>query len=292
MAVAIAVLACAPAAVAQKFSALGEPGALPTNVRPAQLVGVDIVEHLNQPVDLNLEFIAENGYPVRLGEYFHKGRPVVLNLVYYECPMLCTLILNGETQTMREVPWTPGNEYEVVTISINPEEGFDVARKKKQIYLASYDRPAPGWHFLVDKDGNAKKLAQMVGFNYRYDARSGEYAHPSAIMVLTPDGKMARYLYGVRYRASDFRFAIAEASEGRSTLTVEKILLLCYHYDPKSGSYVLFATNFMKAGGVLTMLLIGLFLFSMYRKERTRAAAAPKEPLEDRRKTPLKEGLA
>ena len=131
-------LVFAPALFAQKWQPLGEPGALPANVRPAQLVGVDIVERLNQPVDLNLEFIAENGYPVKLGEYFHKDRPVVLNLVYYNCPMLCTLILNGQTEAMREIPWTPGKEYEVVTISINPEEGYDVSREKKRIYMASF----------------------------------------------------------------------------------------------------------------------------------------------------------
>jgi len=281
-------LLCAPSLFGQKWAPLGEPGALPTNARPAQLVGVDVVEHLDQPVDLNLEFIAENGYPVKLSEYFHKDRPVILDLVYYNCPMLCTLILNGQTQAMREIPWTPGNEYDVVTISINPEEGYDVSREKKRIYLASYDRPAPGWHFLVDKDGNAKKLADMVGFHYRYDPQIGQYAHPSVIMVLTPEGKMARYLYGIRFRASDLRFALAEASEGRSSLTIEKILLLCYHYDPKSSSYVLFATNFMKVGGFLTMTLIGLYLFFNFRKERKRAAARLKEPL----KAPLKEGLA
>lgn len=284
---AAAVLVCAPA-YAQKWRDLAEPGALPTNVRPAQLVGVDIAERLNQQVDLNLEFIAENGYPVKLGDYFHKGKPVILDLVYYNCPMLCTLILNGQVEAMRDVPWTPGNEYEIVTVSINPEEGYDVSRQKKKIYLGSYDRPAPGWHFLVDKDGNAKKLADMVGYHYKYDPQVGQYAHPSAIMVLTPEGKMARYLYGVRYKASDLRFALAEASEGRSTMAIEKFLLLCYHYDPKTHSYTLFATNFMRGGGILTASLIGWYLFSMFRKERLRATARLKESL----KAPFKEGLA
>ncbi len=264
---------------AQKWSEPGEVGALPPNILPAQLVGVEVEEHLNLPVDLQLEFIAENGYPVKLGQYFHKGRPVVLNLVYYTCPMLCNLILNGQTEAMRELPWTPGDEYEVVTISINPQEGYDIARQKKAIYLASYDRPAPGWHFLVDKDNNAKKLAEMAGFHYRYDPKIAQYAHPSAIMILTPEGRMARYLYGVRYRARDLRFAIAEASEGRITNAIEKILLFCYHYDPKANAYVLFASNVMRGGGILTVILIAFYLRRMFRADRQRMAR-------------LKEGLA
>jgi len=275
---ALLALAAAPLC-AQKFSAPADQGALPPNILPAQLVGVEIKEHLNLPVDLNLEFIAENGYPVKLGQYFHKGRPVILDLVYYNCPMLCTLILNGQTEAMREIPWTPGNEYEVVTISINPEEGYDVSRQKKMLYLASYDRPAPGWHFLVDKDGNAKKLAEMAGFHYRYDPRIGQYAHPSAIMVLTPEGRMARYLYGVRYKARDLRFALAEASEGRITNTIEKILLFCYHYDAKANTYVLFASNFMRGGGILTVILIVFYLRRMFRAEKQRAAERLKEGL-------------
>ena len=264
---------------AQKWQEPGEVGALPPNVRPAQLVGVEVEEHLNLPVDLQLEFVAENGYPVKLGQYFHKGRPVVLNLVYYTCPMLCNLILNGQTEAMREIPWTPGSEYEVVTISINPQEGYDISRQKKAVYLASYDRPAPGWHFLVDKDNNAKKLAEMVGYHYRYDPKIAQYAHPSAIMVLTPEGRVARYLYGVRYRARDLRFAIAEASEGRITNAIEKILLFCYHYDPKANAYVLFASNVMRGGGILTVVLLAFYLRRMFRADRERTAR-------------LKEGLA
>jgi protein SCO1/2 len=282
MAVAVmAVLLLLPAAFAQKWTeSTGEPGPLPPNIRPPQLVGVEVEEHLNLPVDLSLEFIAENGYPVKLGEYFHKGRPVILDLVYYTCPMLCNLILNGQTEAMREIPWTPGNEYEVVTISINPEEGFDKARQKKAVYLGSYDRPAPGWHFLTAKNDNAKKLAEQVGFHYRYDPRIGQYAHPSAIMVLTPEGRVARYLYGIQFRPRDLRFALAEASEGRITMALEKVLLFCYHYDPKAGAYVLFATNVMRGGGILTVILIAFYLRRMFRAERNRRAV------------PLKEGLA
>ncbi|MEO5923777.1 MAG: SCO family protein [Bryobacteraceae bacterium] len=236
---------------------------LPANQKPNQLQGVGIDEKLNQQVDLDLTFIAEDGYPHKLREYFYKDRPVILNLVYYDCPQLCTLILNAQVQVMRELEWTPGNQYEVVTISIDPREAFDKARQKKAMYLSTYDRPAPGWHFLTDDHGNAARLAKQVGFNYRYDERIEQYAHPAAIMVLTPQGKMARYLYGITYKARDLRFAIAEASENRATMAVEKVLLLCYMYDPKASRYVFFAMNFMKAGGILVMALMGWFWWRM-----------------------------
>ncbi len=275
----VGLLASLPLLAESRLPSNDGPGALPANVRPPQLEGVGIDEHLGRPIDLSLTFIAESGYPVALSEYFHKDRPVILNLVYYNCPMLCTLVLNAQTEAMRAIPWTPGKEYEVVTISIDPRESFDVARKKKAIYMGSYDRPAPGWHFLVDHDGNAKKLAEMAGFHYRYDPRIEQYAHAAAIMVLTPEGRMARYLYGVRYSPRDLRFALAEASEGRSTMAIEKILLFCYHYDPKSGAYVLFATNLMRAGGLLTVALIAFFLTRMFRADRKRTAKVLKEGL-------------
>lgn len=264
---------------AQKFDPLQKPGTLPAGVRPRQLEGVGIVEKLGNPVDLSLQFIGENGYPVALSEFFHHGRPVILNLVYYTCPMLCTLVLNGQTEALRAIPWTPGKEYEVVTISIDPSDNFDTARKKKALYLASYDHPADGWHFLVDKDGNAKKLAEMVGFRYRYDDRINQFAHPAAIMILTPEGKMARYLYGVRYSPRDIRFGLAEASEGRTTMALEKILLFCYHYDPAVGSYTVFAMNLMRGGGVVTVALLTWYILWLLRTEKKRTVR-------------IKEGLA
>jgi protein SCO1/2 len=255
----------------------GVPGALPVGVRPAMLEGVGIEEHLGRQIDLNLTFTAENGYPVALSEYFHKGRPVILDLIYYSCPNLCTLVLNGQTAAMREIlPWTPGKEYEVVTISIDPNESFDLARKKKAIYLSSFDHPAPGWHFLCDRDGNAKKLAETLGFKYRWDERTQQFAHAAGIMVLTPEGKAARYLYGATFHPRDLRFSLAEASENRTTMAVQKLLLFCYHYDPQAGGYVLFATNLMRAGGIFTVLIIGIFLWRMIVAERKKASHGPR----------------
>lgn len=265
----IAALLALPLDAQPRLDRYGTPGALPVGVKPAALEGVGIEEHLGRQIDLNLTFTAENGYPVALKDFFHSGKPVLLDLIYYSCPNLCTLILNGQTAAMRELlPWTPGKEYEVVTISIDPNESFDLARKKKAIYLSSFDHPAPGWHFLCDRDGNAKKLAETIGFKYRWDERTQQFAHAGGIMVLTPEGKMARYLYGATYHPRDLRFSLAEASENRTTMAVQKILLYCYHYDPQAGGYVLFATNIMRAGGVLTVLLIAFFLWRMVKAER------------------------
>jgi protein SCO1 len=255
----------------------GEPPMLPPGVVPRELEGVGIDEHLGRTIDLDLEFVAENGYPVKLKEFFYQGRPVILDLVYYNCPMLCTLILNGQTQAMKDISWTPGKDYEVVTISIDPREAFNVAREKKDTYVSILDKPGLtakniGWHFLTDKDNNAKKLAELVGYHYRYDKRQEQYAHASAIMILTPEGKLARYLYGIRYPSRDMRFALAEASEGRFTMAVEKLLLFCYHYDPQANRYVLFAMNVMRGGGILTVLIISLFLWRLFRADKIRTA--------------------
>jgi protein SCO1/2 len=241
---------------------------LPVGALPPAAEGVRVEEKLGGQIDLRLTFRDEEGKLVALNDYFHQGRPVILNLVYYNCPMLCNLVLNGQTQVMREIPWTPGKEYEIVTISIDPSEKPELAREKKAVHLASYGKPAPGWHFLTDHGDNAKKLSELMGFHYRYDPLSKQFAHPAAVMILTPQGSIARYLYGVRYKARDVRFALAEASENRASMAVEKMLLLCYQYDPQANSYVMFAANFMKMGGILTVLGLGLFLWKMFRGER------------------------
>jgi len=247
------------------------PQKLAPGQRPPMLQSVGVEEHLGRNVDLNLEFIDETGKTVKLGDFFHKGKPVLLDLIYYSCPNLCNLILNGQAEVMRQIPWNPGDQYEVVTITIDPKENSALALKKKAMYVHSLNRPAEGWHFLCDKDDHSKTLAEQIGFHYRYDEAQQQFAHAAAIFILTPEGRVARYLYGARFRPMDVRFALAEASEGRTTMTVEKILLLCYHYDPKQGKYVAFASNFMRIGGLLTVLGIVYFLWRMTRYERRRA---------------------
>ncbi len=239
------------------------------NVLPEQLEGVGVDEKLGVKVNLDLEFTGENGYQAPLRSFFKDGKPVVLNLVYYRCPMLCSLVLNAQTRVMKELAWTAGKEFNVVTISIDPQEGFDLAKAKKKWYLSQYDRPeaTAGWTFLTDYQGNAKRLADQIGFNYRWDAKTEQYAHAAAIMLLTPDGRMSRYLYGLSYQARDMRLALAEASEGRLGSVKDKILLYCFHYDADAKSYVPFARNLMKAGGVFTILVVGLILSVMWRRD-------------------------
>jgi protein SCO1/2 len=234
---------------------------------PKGLEGVGIEEHLGKKIDLGLEFVVEDGYPHALREYFSKGRPVILNLVYYQCPMLCNLVLNGQTDTLRKMPWTIGKEFEVVTISIDPTENYAMARNKKAAYLASYERETSGWHFLTDQNGNAAKLAAQMGFGYRLDPKTGQYAHAAAIFVLSPEGLISRYLYGVRFKTMDLRLALTEAASEKFGVS-ERLLLYCFHYDPESQSYVPFARNFMRLGGVVALVIFGFILFRLWRKER------------------------
>jgi protein SCO1/2 len=234
---------------------------------PPELEGVGISEQIGRSVDLDLQFTAENGYPAPLRRYFQQSRPVILNLVYYSCPMLCNLLLNGQTAALRQIPGSPGTDFEIVTVSIDPSETFDLARQKRAVYLESYGRPAPGWRFLTDYQGNVKRLAEQVGFRYRYDARTRQYAHAAAIMILTPEGKVARYLYGVQFKPLDLRLALAEAARSKTRFSVDRLLLYCFHYDPQARSYVLFATNFMRAGAALSVLALGAVLYRLWRRE-------------------------
>ncbi len=243
---------------------------------PVQLKGIDVQEKLGQSIDLDLEFTDETGYPKTLRSYFASGRPVILDLVYYSCPMLCNLVLNGQTQTLRSSDWTPGKEYEIVTISIDPTEKFDLAQKKKAATLASFGREAAGWHFLTDHQGNVKKLAAQVGFGYRFDEQQQQYAHSAVVMVLTPQGKVSRYLYGILKpeKMRDVRFALVEAAQEKFGLS-ERVLLWCFHYDPTARGYVMFARNLMKlGGGFLALAMIGI-LVRMWFKDRQGAFQGP-----------------
>ena len=239
---------------------------------PKELDQVGVTEHLNQKVDLNLTFIAEDGYPHALKEYFHAGRPVILNLVYYTCKMLCNVVLNAQVQSLRKIDWTPGDQYEVVTVSIDPAENFQLAREKKASYLESFGRPAPGWHFLADNGDNVRQLAHQVGFGYKFDEGTGQYAHPAVVFVLTPEGKVSRYLYGVQFKPLDVRLALTEAAKEKFGVT-DRVLLFCYHYDPAAKGYVPFAQNFMKIGGFLSLLVMVFLLYRLWRHDRMRSAA-------------------
>jgi protein SCO1 len=246
--------------------------------RPAPLQGVGIDEKVGHRVDLSLEFTNEKGYQQPLKDFFKPGRPVLLNLVYYSCPMLCNLLLNGQVEVLRQIPWTPGDQYEIVTVTINPSETFDLAAKKKQAYLAGLEKAgtADHWHFLTDYADNAKKLADQLGFHYKWDPRQQNYAHAAALMFLSPTGKVSRYLYGIKFKPLDVRLALTEASEEKYKFSIERVLLLCYHYDPKAGSYAAFASGLMTTGGALAVLLLVLALAMLFRAEkRKRLASEP-----------------
>lgn len=236
---------------------------------PQELSNVSLEEKLNTQVDPNLTFVDETGQTVALRDYFGKGRPVVLNLVYYSCPLLCGMVLQGVVRSLKQVPYTPGKDIEVVTISFDPKENSALAAAKKNTIMQDYARPGSegGWHVLVDKDGNAKKLADQIGFRYKWDDDSKQFAHPSVTMILTPEGRVSRYLGGIDYAQRDMRLALTEASQGKIGTISDRFMLYCYKYDPNSRSYVMAATNSMKAGGVLIMLLLGGALVYFWRRE-------------------------
>jgi len=240
---------------------------------PMMAQGLEVDEKVNRGVDLNLSFLAADGTEHKLSEYFAKGRPVVINLVYYACPNLCNMVLNGQVQAMKDLTWTPGIEYEIVTISIDPRETPADAAEKRVSYLEKgFKRDAPGWHFLADTKGHAKMLADQLGFKYRFDEQKNQYVHPAAIMVLTPEGKVARYLYGTRFSSFNFKMAITEASEGKGRFSVEKALLLCYQYDPKAKAYVVMAENLMRGGAGFTVMILGVMLWRFWSWEKQRIA--------------------
>jgi protein SCO1 len=247
------------------------------NVPLAMHEGVGVDEKAGETIDLDLTFVNEGGQKVSLRDYFGKGKPVLLDLVYYRCPMLCNLVLNGQTDAMRKIPWEPGADYTVLTISIDPTETAQLAREKRAVYLNNYGKAAPGWHFFSDDNGNVKKLADQIGFKYKYDGKIEQYSHPSVITILSPEGKISRYLYGIQFKPLDLRLALAEAKQEKFSFSAEQLLLLCYHYDPAAGSYVVFAMNFMRAGGVLVVLAIAFMIFRFRRMERLRGNLSNQE---------------
>jgi protein SCO1/2 len=230
-------------------------------------VGID--QRLNEQIPLDLSFRDESGNAVKLGDYFHT-KPVILSLVYYRCPMLCTQVLNGMLETFRVMSFTAGQEFEIVTVSIDPDETWDLASEKKSQYVEEYGREGvgKGWHFLTGDEASIRQLAQAVGFRYAYDPKSKQFAHGAGIMVATPQGKLARYLYGIEYGAKDLRFALMEAAQERIGSPVDRILLLCYHYDPTTGKYGIVVANLLKGGGILVVLVLGGYMFLNFRRDR------------------------
>ncbi len=242
---------------------------MPRGGTPEVLKQVNIEQRLNEQIPLDLTFRDEAGQEVRLGEYFKSGRPVVVSLVYYECPMLCNQILNGLVGTLEAVSFTPGKEFEVITVSFDPRETPELAAKKKETYLKRYRREGAedGWHFLTGDKASIDRLAQSVGFGYVWDERSQQFAHASAIMVATPEGRLSHYFYGIEYSPKELRLSLVEASAGRIGSPVDKLILYCYHYDPTTGKYGPAIMNILRAAGVLTVFGVLALILTLRRRQ-------------------------
>jgi protein SCO1 len=238
----------------------------------SELKRINVREHLGDHIPLNTTFTDDSGRAVALGDYFNKGKPVILILAYYTCPMLCNLVMNGLSDGLKQLELLPGKDFQIVTISIDPRDPVSLAAAKRKNYLASYGKEGidAGWRFLVGSEDQIAILADSVGFEYYYDKEKEQYAHPAVVMVLTPDGRMSRYLYGISFRRNDLKLALVEASEGKIGTVFDKFLLYCYHYDPDSKGYVLFAANLMKVGGAVTLLLAAIILAIFWLKEKRR----------------------
>ena len=235
---------------------------------PAELKGVTIAERLGKTLALDTPFVDHLGQQVTLARYFKGDLPVVLTLNYYRCKTLCSLQLNALVAGFQELGWPIGKKFRVVTISINPQEGPRLAKAKRQSYLDVLNQGEVEWSFLVGKKSDIDRVADAVGFRYRLIKKTGEYAHPAAIYVLSPTGKISRYLYGVRYPGQQLKFALMDASEGKVGTTVDRLILSCFHYDPTDGQYGPFAFGIMRLGGVVTVIGLTLFLGLLWRRER------------------------
>jgi len=259
------------AAVAAAGAARGQnvPVAPPQAPPPTVMEKVGFDQKLDAALPLDAVFVDETGKSVRLGDYF-GSRPVVLNLVYYECPMMCTEVLNGLVTALRQIRFEPGKDFEIVTVSFDPSETPELAESKKDTYVRQYARPGAevGWHFLTGNTESIRQLTDTVGFRYLYDKNADQFAHASGIIVCTADGRTSRYFYGIDYPVRDLRLGLVEASQNKIGNPVDYLLLLCYHYDPLSGQYSLVILNVLRLAGIATVVALASFVALMLLRER------------------------
>ena len=261
--------------VSTKSWAIGGAGPLEAskkgvkNEKPVVLDKIGIEEHLGDKIDLSLPFVDDNGTNVTLADYF-KGKPVHLILVYYNCPTLCNIHMNSLITTLGEFEWAAGDKYEFVVVSIDPEESWKLAQLKKKNYLEMISRPdlEKGWHFLTGKEEHIKKLANQIGFKYEWDVTQQQWAHSAASYVLTPEGKISYYHYGISLVPKVFRLSLVEASQNKIGTIMDKLVLFCLQYDPNKKTYAFYAYNIMRVGAFLTVLIMGIFMFRFWRKQR------------------------
>jgi protein SCO1/2 len=272
VALVIAAATCTPA-FAQY--AEGPKRSEPVNAKPGLLARIGIDQKIGQQLPLDLTFRDEDGRDVKLGQFF-GSRPVVLALAYYDCPMLCTQVLNGMTGALKTLSFDAGKDFDVVVVSIDPKDNFRLAANKKASYLERYGRPqtAGGWHFLTGTEASIAPLAEAIGFRYAYDANIKQYAHGAAIYIATPKGVVARYLLGIDFAPRDIRLALVEASNNQLGSVTDKVLLLCYHYDPSVGKYGVAILNAVRVGFIATVTGFLAFLFVSLRRESASAKAA------------------
>ncbi len=245
----------------------------PASAMPAPLRDIGFDQNLNQRIPLDTAFRDESGRTVHIGDYFGK-RPVVLLFAYFDCPMLCTQVINGLSSALGVLTLEPGKDFEILTVSFNPRDTPKSAAEKKAIYLQRYKHPgaAESWHFLTGDQDSIARLTKAAGFRYAWDAETQQFAHPTGVIVLTPDGRLARYLFGIEYGPRDLRYAIVEASSGKVGNAVDALLLYCYHYDPATGRYGLVVMRALRIAGIATVLAIGSFIGLMLRWEKKQAA--------------------
>ena len=258
------------------LGAAGPAAAQATGGLAGELEGVGITERLGEIIPADIPMVDEAGRPVTLGDYFDGERPVVVAFVYHNCPMLCSLILDGVTQAMRDTRLGLGEDYQALAISFDPEDTPERAADAKTSYLTrlgEQPKAAEGWHFLTGTEADIARAADAFGFGFKWNERQQEYAHSAAAFFTSPDGKLTRVLYGIEFPPRDFRRALLEASEGTIGSPIEQLILYCFQYDPNAGSYVLHAMNAMKVGGALTLLVLGGFLLFLWKRERPRAEA-------------------
>ncbi|MBM4244184.1 MAG: SCO family protein [Deltaproteobacteria bacterium] len=261
----------------------GQPGRVATQPgeqrltasdRPAALREVGFDQKLDHEVPLDVQLRDEAGKPVRLGDYF-GSKPVILSLAYYSCPMLCGLHLNGLASSLKPLKLEPGQDFEIVTVSFDPRDTAEQAAVKKKDTLGRYERAGAesGWHFLTGDAEQVAALTEAVGFRYQYDEKRGEYAHPAGVVLLTPEGRVSRYLFGIEYSPRDLRLGLVESAQGKIGTLVDQVLLFCFHYDPAMGRYSAVALNSVRVGGVLTMLGLAVFIGGALRRESRRRTA-------------------
>ncbi len=243
--------------------------------RPGKAKEVELKQLLDAQVPLDLIFSDEQGRKVPLSKFFGE-KPVILTPVYYDCPMLCNMVLDGLVTSMRDLRFDAGDEFQIVTFSFDPTETPAQAMKKKNVFVKRYGRKgaAEGWHFLTGDEASVKALTDAIGFTAAFDDKTGQFAHAANILVLTPEGRIARYLFGIEYKARDLRLAIVEAGQNKIGTLADQLLLLCYHYDPATGKYSAAAMNFVRAGGLATVAGLAGFMIVMLRREKLR-----KEPV-------------